>query len=52
MSFKKRIKEKLKDAAETTLAVILILHSGYQAYNEERKQRFGKKNEDSSRRHR
>tara|TARA_R110000824_G_scaffold335896_1_gene522447 strand:- start:143 stop:376 length:234 start_codon:yes stop_codon:yes gene_type:complete len=43
MSLKKRIKDKLKDAAETTLAVILILHSGYQAYNEERKERFKKK---------
>ena len=43
MDLKKKIKEKLKDAAETTLAVILILHSGYQAYNEERKKKFGKK---------
>jgi hypothetical protein len=45
MDLKKRIKKKLKDAAETTLAVILILHSGWRAYNEERKQRFRKKNE-------
>ena len=49
MDLKERIKKKLKDAAETTLAVILILHSGWKAYNEERKEKFGKKNEDSSR---
>ena len=49
MDLKERIKKKLKDAAETTLAVIVILHSGFKAYNEERKQRFRKKNEDSSR---
>ena len=45
MDLKERIKRKLKKAGETTLAVILILHSGFKAYNEERKQRFGKKNE-------
>jgi hypothetical protein len=45
MDLKKKIKKKLKDAAETTLAVILILHSGWRAYNEERKQKFRKKNE-------
>jgi len=43
MDLKKKIKEKLKEAAETAFAVILILHSGWQAYNEERKQKFGKK---------
>ena len=43
MGLKERIKRKLKNAAETTLAVIVILHSGYQAYNEERKERFKKK---------
>ena len=43
MDLKKKIKKKLKDAADTTLAVIVILHSGYQAYNEERKERFKKK---------
>jgi hypothetical protein len=43
MDLKERIKRKLKNAAETTLAVIVILHSGYQAYNEERKERFKKK---------
>ena len=49
MDLKERIKKKLKDAAETALAVIVILHSGWKAYNEERKEKFGKKNEDSSR---
>tara|TARA_R110000824_G_scaffold18075_1_gene72309 strand:+ start:31 stop:264 length:234 start_codon:yes stop_codon:yes gene_type:complete len=44
MNLKERIKKKLKSVAETTLAVMVILHSGYQAYNEERKERFKKKN--------
>ena len=43
MNLKERIKKKLKSVAETTLAVMVILHSGYQAYNEERKERFKKK---------
>jgi len=43
MDLKERIKRKLKNAAETTLAVIVILHSGFKAYNEERKERFKKK---------
>jgi hypothetical protein len=43
MDLKKKIKEKIKAALATTYTVILILHSGYQAYNEERKERFKKK---------
>jgi len=43
MDLKKKIKEKIKDALATTYTVIVILHSGYQAYNEERKERFKKK---------
>jgi len=43
MDLKERIKEKIKAALATTYTVIVILHSGYRAYNEERKERFKKK---------
>ena len=43
MGLKKKIKEKIKGALATTYTVIVILHSGFKAYNEERKERFKKK---------